>query len=162
MTVEVNSIERAVWAARFLARYLGPKVTAIRCRMVNRFFAAEEGSPSDLVKTLDENVTVIDPRKAEANLRRECRELRKNLDPERAAAAFLRRKLVGREDVPMVEDFPLAPEEETPEFTHLATALNFRFIRAAEHWQGKTHLTLTAIILRMVEGAFPNGLVMPG
>lgn len=51
----------------------------------------------------------------------------------------------------MVEDFPLAPEEETADFKHLATGLQFRFIRALEHWRGNTHLTLTAIIVRMVE-----------
>jgi hypothetical protein len=51
----------------------------------------------------------------------------------------------------MVEDFPLAPEEETPEFQHLATGLQFRFVRAVEHWRGNTHLTLTAIIVRTVE-----------
>ncbi len=51
----------------------------------------------------------------------------------------------------MVEDFPLAPEEETPEFQHLATTLQFRFVRAVEHWRGNTHLTLTAIIVRTVE-----------
>lgn len=51
----------------------------------------------------------------------------------------------------MVEDFPLAPEEETPEFQHLATGLQFRLVRAVEHWRGNTHLTLTAIIVRTVE-----------
>ena len=51
----------------------------------------------------------------------------------------------------MVEDFPLAPEEETPDFEHLATGLQFRFLRALEHWRGNTHLTLTAIIVRTLE-----------
>ena len=37
----------------------------------------------------------------------------------------------------MVEDFPLAPEEETPDFQHLANTLKFRFIRAVEHWRGQ-------------------------
>ncbi len=51
----------------------------------------------------------------------------------------------------MVEDFPLAPEEETPDFSHLSMALRFRSARAIEHWRGNTHLTLTAIIVRTVE-----------
>jgi hypothetical protein len=45
----------------------------------------------------------------------------------------------------------LAPEEETPDFQHLANTLRFRFIRAVEHWRGNTNLTLTAIIMRTVE-----------
>lgn len=110
---------------------------------------------------LDQNVTVIDPRQIEAAIRLERRELPKNMDSGRAADAFLHRKLASQENVPMVEDFPLAPEEETPEFTHLATALKFRFLRAAEHWQGNTHLTLTAIILRAVEKSFQNGVTLP-
>jgi len=56
-----------------------------------------------------------------------------------------------KKDVPMVEDFPLAPEEETPEFRDLAMTLQLRVVRAVEHWKGNTHLTLTAIIMRMVE-----------
>jgi hypothetical protein len=31
------------------------------------------------------------------------------------------------------------------------TALQFRFVRAFEHWRGNTDLTLAAIILRTVE-----------
>jgi hypothetical protein len=29
--------------------------------------------------------------------------------------------------------------------------LNLRFMRAVEHWRGNTHLTLTAIIMHMLE-----------
>jgi len=36
-------------------------------------------------------------------------------------------------------------------FRDLATTLQFRFVRAFEHWRGNTHLTLTAIIVRTVE-----------
>ena len=56
-------------------------------------------------------------------------------------------RLKSKEEVPMVEDFPLAPEEETPGFQHLATGLQLRLVRAVEHWRGNTHLTLTAIVL---------------
>jgi hypothetical protein len=68
MTLQTNSIERAIGAARFFAPRLGPHVVALRCRVVNRCFAAEEGPPDELMKTLDQNVTVIDPREAEAAL----------------------------------------------------------------------------------------------
>jgi hypothetical protein len=78
-------------------------------------------------------------------------------DLERAAAASLEQRLASKQDVPMVEDFPLAPEEETADFQHLATALRLRFARAVEHWRGNTHLTLAAIILRMVEQSMRGG-----
>ena len=104
-----------------------------------------------LMATLDRDVTVIDPREAEAALRHEFKGVRSPKNALCAAADFLDRKIKSKEDVPLVEDFPLALEEETPEFQHLATTLELRFIRAVEHWRGNTHLTLTAIIVRAVE-----------
>jgi hypothetical protein len=150
MALETNSIERAIAGARFFASRLGEDVVAMRCRVVNRCFAADEGQPRDLMATLDRDVTVIDPREAEATLMRELEGVRPG-HAERTAGEFLERRIKSKEDVPMVEDFPLAPEEETPDFQHLATTLKFRFIRAFEHWRGNTHLTLTAIIVRTVE-----------
>ena len=67
-------------------------------------------------------------------------------DAERVAAEFLERRIRSEEDVPIVEDLPLHPEEETPDFRDLATTLQFRFVRAFEHWHGNTHLTLATII----------------
>ena len=79
-------------------------------------------------------------------------------EAERAATAMMEQRLKSKEDVPAVEDFPLAPEEETPEFQHLATGLRLRLVRAVEHWRGNTHLTLAAIIVRTVEeGARARG-----
>jgi hypothetical protein len=150
MTLETNSIPRAVEAARFFAPRVGPEVVLMRCRIVNRFFAAEEGASDELLKTLDQGITVIDPRVAEKALERDFESARTPEDVERVAAERLERRLKSGEDVPMVEDFPLAPEEETPNFHHLETGLQFRFIRALEHWKGNTHLTLTAIIVRTV------------
>lgn len=72
-------------------------------------------------------------------------------DYNRAAWVSMERKLNNREDVPMVEDFPLAPEEETPNFRDLTITLQLRGIRALEHWKGNTHMTLAAVIVRMVE-----------
>ena len=151
MTLETNSIERAIAGARFFARRLGADVVATRCRLVNRCFAADEGQPSKLMATLDRDVTVIDPREAEAALKRDLEGIRPGQDSERIAFEFLERRLKRKEDVPMVEDFSLVPEEETADFQQLANTLQFRFIRAVEHWRGNTHLTLTAIILKTLE-----------
>jgi hypothetical protein len=151
MTIQTNSIERAIGAARFFAPHFGPQVVARRCRLVNRCFTADEGHPDKLMKSLDQDVTVIDPSLAEAAFSREFKGMRTMQDAERAAAASVERRLADKDDIPMVEDFPLAPEEETPDFRHLATALGFRFVRAVEHWRGNTHLTLAAIIVRTVE-----------
>ena len=151
MTLQTNSIERAIAGARFFAPRLGPEVVAIRCRVVNRCFAADEGQANTLMATLNQNVIMIDPRNAEAALRRAFEDVRSRQDAERAATEFLERMATREEDVPMVEDFPSAPEEETADFRHLATALQFRFVRAFEHWRGNTHLTLAAIIVRTVE-----------
>lgn len=151
MVIQTDSIDRAVAAAQFFAPHLSPEVVAIRCRVVNRCFAADEGQPEKLMKTLDQEVTVINPREAEQGLARSLMGVRTMEDAERAAAASLQRRLASKEDVPMVEDFPLAPEEETPDFRHLATMLGFRLARALEHWRGNTDLTLIAIITRSVE-----------
>src|SRR5690606_9068193 len=151
MTLQTNSIERAVQAARFFAPHLGPRVVATRCRVVNRCFAADEGAPDELMKILDRNVTVIDPRDAEAEMEEDFKGVRSMRDAERAAAKRIEKKLKSGKDVPLVEDFPLAPEEETQDFQHLATGLQFRFVRAVEHWRGNTHLTLTALIARTFE-----------
>ncbi len=123
----------------------------MRCRLVNRCFAADEGKLGELMATLDRDVTVVDPREAETALTRKFAGIRTPPDFERAAAEHMQRVLESKEDVPLVEDFPLAPEEETPEFRELATTLQLRGVRALEHWQGNTHLTLAAIIVRTVK-----------
>jgi hypothetical protein len=151
MVVELNSLPRAIEAARFFGPILGEKVVLRRARVVNRCFAAAEGEPEALMKELDRNVTVIDPAKAERDLAEDLKGVRTLDDLERASAARMERQLKSKKDVPLVEDFPLAPEEETPNFGHLAMTLQLRLVRAVEHWRGNTHLTLTAIIMQMVE-----------
>jgi len=150
MILQTNSIARTIGAARFFAPYLGPECTAMRCRLANRLFAAEEGRLEELMKTLDQNVTVIDPRGAEAAFTRDYKDVRTKEDFERIAAESLERRLKSKEDVPLIEDLPLAPEEETPDFRHLAFTLQLRLIRAMEHWRGNTDLTLAALIVRTV------------
>ena len=151
MILQTNSIARAIGASRFFSCHLESDCTAIRCRLVNRLFAAEDGRLEDVMRILDQNVTVIDPREAEAAFTREFKNVRTKDDAERVAADSLERKLQSKEDVPLIEDFPLAPEEETPDFRHLAFTLQLRLIRAMEHWRGNTDLTLTALIMRTVQ-----------
>ena len=151
MTLQTNSTDRAVQAARFFAARLGPRVVASRCRVVNRYFTADQGTPEQLMNYLDREVTVVDPRDAEAAMEEDFEGVSSMADFERVAAQRMERMLAEGKDVPLVEDYPLAPEEETPDFQHLATGLGFRFHRAYEHWQGNTHLTLTAIIMRTVQ-----------
>jgi hypothetical protein len=151
MTLQTNSIARAIGAVRFFAPYLGPECTAIRLRLANRLFAAEEGRLEELMKILDQNVTVIDPRAAEAAFAHDFKHARTKEDVERVVASSLERRLKSKEDVPLVEDLALAPEEETADFRHLAFTLQLRLIRAMEHWRGNTDLTLTALIVRAVK-----------
>jgi len=161
MTMQTNSIDRAVAAARFFGPRLGPEVVALRCRVVNRCFVADEGQPNQLMETLDQDVAVIDPREAEAAFRHDFKGVRTMADAECAATKSLQRKLAGREDVPLVEDFPLAPEEESPEFRDLATTLGFRFVRAVERWKGNTDLTLTQVIVRTIEDGIGREVINP-
>jgi hypothetical protein len=151
MTFEANAIQRAIEGARFFGPRLGPQVLALRCRVVNRWFTAGEGSPGELMKTLDRNVTVIDPRETEVEVRRAFADVRTTENAERAMAEEAKRWIESRPDVPEVEDFPLYPEEETPDFQTLSTCLLLRHHRAFEHWRGNTHLTLAAIIARLVK-----------
>jgi hypothetical protein len=144
-------------ATRFFAPWLVPETELMRCRLVNRLFAAEEGQPNQLIKTLDQNITVVDPREAEAAFSRDFTDARTREDAERIAAERMERKLKSKEDVSMVEDFPLVPEEETPEFRDLRLTLQLRLVRAMEHWRGNTDLTLTALIVRTVNAGFANG-----
>jgi len=150
MTLETNSIPRAIEAARFFAPLLGPEVVASRCRVINRCFAVTDGHPDALIKRLDRKVTVIDPRRAEDDHRRDFKDVKTMEDAERVAAQRIQRRLASGDDVPLVEDFPLAPEEETADFRDLSTALGLRLVRALEHWRGNTHVTLVSVIMRVL------------
>lgn len=156
MTLDTNSTRRALAAARFFAHHAGPGCALIRCRMVNRLFSGEEGQKAGiqaLMKTLDQNVTVRDPREAEAQMRADFDGV---YGPEAIAQALAARHrqimASGGDDVPLVEDFPLAPEDETPDFLHLQMTLGLRLVRAMEHWRGHTDLTLPRLIIGIVTG----------
>ena len=56
MTLQTNSISRAIEGARFFGARLGPLAVALRVRLVNRCFAASEGGITELAKSLDQDV----------------------------------------------------------------------------------------------------------
>ncbi len=151
MVLELSSLPRAIEAARFFSPTLGEKVVLRRARVVNRCFGASEGDPAKLMNTLDKNVTIIDPARAERELTADLKGVKTRAKLERAAAARLQRRLDSEDDIPLVEDFPLAPEEETPDFRHLEMTLRLRLVRAVEHWRGNTDLTLTRLIVQLAE-----------
>lgn len=142
MVLSVRSVDRAIAAARFFGPRLGSPVVLRRGRLINRWFPASDAQHglAALDASLDLNVTVIDPKLGEQRFK-----------------AFLDRG--GRQpkhappepDLPEVEDFPLAPEEETEDFQHLAMTLMLRYVRASEHWDGNTQVRLRDIIYRLVE-----------
>jgi hypothetical protein len=157
MTLEVRSFERAIAAAKFFGPIFGPRVVARRARVINRWFDGEElvGGLEQLDRHLDQNVTVIDPRVTEERMERYLAGAKTQEEKQLALDRYHEDRRRERRDVPLVEDFPLAPEEETPDFMHLAMTLRLRGIRAYEHWNGNTNLTLQDIIYRLAEqGAF--------
>jgi hypothetical protein len=44
-----------------------------------------------------------------------------------------------------VEDLPLYPEEEAPDFQEFGTVLALRAARAMEHWYGHTGVTVGSL-----------------
>ncbi len=113
------------------------------------------GGPEPLDRHLDQNVTEIDPRATEEEMEQYLAGAKTQEEKRRALEQYYEDKRLERRDVPLVEDFPLAPEEETPDFMHLAMILQLRSLRAYEHWKGNTKLILQDLIYRLVEqGAF--------
>ena len=158
MVLETNSFVRALAGARYFAPLLGEKITARRCRVLNRFCASSDRTAGpQLFMLLDQNVTVIDPRVAEERLRRQLKGARTTEELERRVAAAQAERQARGDDVPMVEDFPLAPEEETPDFRHLENTLQLRLLRAAAHWSGDTSATLESLIHELVRKGSLSG-----
>jgi len=151
MVLEVRSGERAIEAAKFFGPMFGPTVVLRRLRMINRFFEASEAAVGldRLDKLLDANVVCIDPTVTEAAIEAALAGAKTQEEKQRAYFSYCeeRRKI----DVPLVEDLPLHPEEETTDFRDLGMTLRFRGLRAFEHWKGNTHLTLAEVIHRVVE-----------
>ena len=150
LVLEVRSADRAIEAAKFFGPMFGPKVVLQRARIINRLFEASEVEVGldRLDRLLDANVVRIDPQDAEDAIEAALAGARTQEEKQRAYFAHSEERR--KKDVPLVEDFPLAPEEETPEFQHLTMTLRFRGLRAYEHWKGNT-LTLAEVIHRVVE-----------
>lgn len=151
MTLELRSFDRAIAAARFFGPCFGPNVMAVRIRVLNRLVDMAEltGGLDQVDAYLDRDVTVVDPRVAEERVKRHLAGATTKEEGMHALEALFADMQREREDVPLVEDFPLAPEEETPDFEHLANLLHLRGIRALEHWMGNTNLTLQDVVLRL-------------
>jgi hypothetical protein len=160
MVFAVRSADRAIEVAKFFKAILGANVSLVRARVVNRWFEASEAvaGPEPLDKLLDANVTRVDPKDAEEAFERAMAGTRTLEEKQRAMEAWAAERR--RRDVPLVEDFPLHPEEETPDLRDLTMTLQLRGMRAFEHWRGNTHLTLADIIHGLVEQgklASPDG-----
>ena len=151
MVLAVRSSERATQAARFFKPFLGPEVVLVRARVFNRWLELREASVGldRLDALLDANVTFIDP---EAALERFKKATAGAKTTEEKVAAY--RAEQRRQDIPLVEDFPLHAEEETPDFRDLKFTLELRMVRAYEHWRGNTHITLADLIDRVAEGNY--------
>lgn len=159
MVLEVRSFPRAYEAAKFFGPILGAAVIAERTRVINRWFQGVEveNGLARLDRLLDANVTVIDPLKSEAEFEQAMASAKTPREKRLAWDAYHEDKR--KQDVPLVEDFPLAPEEETPDFFNLTMTLQWRAVRAWEHWRGNTHLTLADIIHRTVEQGIAAGTI---
>jgi hypothetical protein len=140
LVLAVHSFERALAAACFFGPRFGPRVVLRRARVLNRWFGTEAAqvSPAALDGHLDRNVCFVGP-----GAERARRQAAAQGTQVSAADAYV------HGDLPEVEDFPLAPQEETAEFFHLGMTLKLRSLRAHEHWQGNTHITLRDIIYRL-------------
>ena len=120
MSLQVRSIRRAIELARMLRPQLGSKVELVRARIVNRWFDGEEltGEIDELDKALDRDVTVIDWEANDAELERATAGA-SNIE-EDLRLAEEHRATRERQAVPMVEDFPMHPEDENDEMSDLA------------------------------------------
>ena len=150
MVLAVRSADRAVAAAKFFAPLFGPKIVLRRARVLNRLLDASENAHGldRIDRLLDQSVVRIDPAEAEAEIEAA---IAGGQTPEEKLTAFSEHAAERRKrDVPLVEDFPLWPEEETADFRDLTMMLQLRTLRAYEHWKGN-HLTLAEIIHIVVE-----------
>jgi hypothetical protein len=158
LVLEVRSFERAIEAAKFFAPLFGAKVVLRRARVINRLFEGHEAAagPEVLDRLLDQNVVVKDPKDAEEAFERAIAGARTSEEKKQAFVRYSEERK--KKDVPLVEDFPLCPEEETPEFRDLTMTLRLRQGRALEHWNGNS-ITLAEFIHRMVEQGVASGVI---
>lgn len=145
LVMKFRSPDRAIAAAKFFCPRFGDDAELERVRILNRLVTPAEADRglADIDGLLDRDVTIIDP---EVGLRELDAALATGRTRAEKVAAFERYHAEKRKhDVPEVEDFPLAMEEETPTFAHLTNTLRFRSLRAFEHWKGRK-ITLAQLI----------------
>lgn len=149
LVLEVRSADRAVEAARFFAPVFREQAALDRLRVINRWFdQAEAGVGLErLDKLLDANVVRVDPqdpaRAMELSMSGGASEaaLQQAFDAHASEGA--------KGDVPLVEDLPL-PANAAPALRDLSMTLQFRAMRAQEHWMGRTSATLRDVIYRFM------------
>lgn len=122
MVLQVRSHARAKGIARLARKAIGPGAQLVRCRVVNRLFAAEEqtGEVGELDRWLERDVVVIDSEANAAIAAAEWSEIALAIagrpDRERALEEELTRRRRDpsrpRVDIPLVEDAPMWPEDE--------------------------------------------------
>ena len=151
MVMRFRAPDRAISAAHFFGQRFGGNAVPDRIRILNRLITAKEADsgPDQLDSLLDRNVIIIDPAES---MRRLDALLDKAATAEERMAVYERHAAGQRVlDVPEVEDFPLAMEEDSEELVHLTTALRLRMVRAVERWFGKP-TTISGIISRTFGG----------
>lgn len=160
MTLQVRSHERAKGIARLVRGVLGGDAPLVRARIVNRLFAAEEqtGELRELDRWLDRDVVKIEPKEDEVEIAEAKRAIEGREDKLQALEEFYaaKRHTRPRTDIPLVEDFPLWPEEETADLHDLRMFLDFRFTRALRRWKGED-VTLREVIEESVHDAYAQG-----
>lgn len=157
LVLQVRSHARAQGIAKLVRGVLGAEAQLVRARIVNRLFAAEEekGTIHELDRWLDRDVVRVDP-ELDDDERAEHDEMRLAIagraDKLQAVEEFLaaKRRTRPRKDVPLVEDFPLWPEEESEDLRDLCATLDLRFIRALRRWNGED-VTLREVIEEHVD-----------
>ncbi len=170
LVLQVRSHARAKGIAKLARKAIGPGLQLVRCRVVNRLFAAEEqtGEVGELDRWLDRDVVVIDPevtaKEAEAEFAEIGRAIAGRSDRMQALEEELakRRRDPGRPrtDVPLVEDAPMCPEDENETMDDLSRWLDFRFVRAVRRWQGDD-VTLREVIEEAADAAAASGVLGP-
>lgn len=86
------------------------------------------------MKTLDRDVTVIDPREPEEALMGEFKHVRTIQDAEQAIAESVERRLISGKDVPLVRGFPFGPRGK-----------NARLSRAGGYVAATLHSSIRAL-----------------
>jgi hypothetical protein len=145
LVLHTLSFDRAIYGVRFLAPRLARAAGLARARVLNRWVDDADPQDSDALDALlDHDATIIDPEAVARAIEAAVDKAGARGDPGKALEVM--QAFDRLHDVPMVEDFPLYPEEETWDYADLAATLHLRSVRAARHWEGQTDVSLADII----------------